>query len=258
MFEPSVEIRPQTPTTLQVIDSKPAATQKLGSEAEQAVAAFLAERTRLLRIARQIVGEYGAADDVVQEAWLRWQRCNRAEIANPAAFLATATRRLAINMVQSAVRRHETSTDASLTELTDRDQDPTKRAELTQDVEQAFRVLVAQLTPSERAAYLLRKGFDYPYGEIAEVLRTTESNARQLVCRAQGGLARSRRDEVDPDSHRRLVRAFMEASRTGSLAELERLLTSDVRPAALGEATHHPAVCTGTQPAIGNAATRLA
>ncbi len=202
----------------------------LQPELEQGVATFLAERTRLVRIAYRIVGDADAADDVVQEVWLRWQRCNRAAIESPAAFLTTATKHLAINLVQSAVRRRETPTDSPLDEVVDREQDPTRRAELTQDVEQAFRLLVAQLTPPERAAYLLRKGFDYPYGEIADVLRTTESNARQLVCRAQGGLSRRRSDRVDPDSHQRLVRAFMAASRTGSLAELERLLTDGGRP----------------------------
>jgi RNA polymerase sigma factor (sigma-70 family) len=202
----------------------------LQSELEPGVAAFLAERPRLFRIAYRIVGEPDGADDVVQEAWLRWQRCNRTEIESPAAFLTTATTHLAINVVQSAARRHEMPTDALLDEPVDREQDPTRRAELTQDVEQAFRLLVAQLTPAERAAYLLRKGFDYPYSEIAALLRTTVSNARQLVCRAQGGLARRRSDQVDPASHRRLVRAFMAASRTGSLAELERLLTDGGGP----------------------------
>lgn len=217
-------------------------------ELEQGVATFLAERTRLFRIARRIVGDPDGADDVVQDAWLRWQRCNRGEIENPAAFLTTATVHLAINLVQSAARRHETPTDVlttELAELADRGQDPTKETERMQDVAEALRFLATRLTPAERAAYLLRKGFDYPYAQIAHLLQTTTANARQLVRRGQGGLERSGPRPVNPDAHRRLVQAFMTASRTGEFAPLERMLAEAVFSTAACAAQHRPTSFSG-------------
>ena len=191
---------------------------------DDAVEIFLAERTRLFRIAYGIVGSAAAAEDVVQEAWLRWQRCNRGEISNPAAFLATATTRLAINVIQSAGHRHETPANTVLAGLVDRSPNPAKRAEQSAAVEWALGLVLARLTPSQRAAYLLRSGFDYPYREIARILRTSVSNARQLVHRAQQSLVDGCNRQVDSAAHRRLVRTFVAAAQTGDLAELEQLL----------------------------------
>ncbi len=191
---------------------------------DDAVKTFLAERPRLLRIAYGIVGNVAAAEDVVQEAWLRWQRSNRGEINNPAAFLATATTRLAINVIQSAGHRRETPANALLTDLVDRSLDPAKQAEQTAAVEWALGLVLSRLTPSQRAAYLLRAGFDYPYGEIALILRTSVSNARQLAHRAQRCIADGRNHRVDPAAHHRLVRTFVAAAQTGELADLEQLL----------------------------------
>jgi len=252
MFTPSPLVPHQSATALRSTDTDPSVTH-LDPQMEQAVSVFLAERTRLFRIAHRIVGDVAGAEDVVQEAWLRWQRCDRTQIENPGAFLTTAATHLAINVVQSARRRHETPTAVPLVDLVDRSADPTRQVDRAAAVEQAVGLLMARLTPAEMAAYLLRKGFDYPYQMIARVLRTTSPNARQLVRRARCGLARTQLRRVDPDTHRLVVRAFVAAARTGVITELERVLADVVRAARLcKEASASPQRLSGG-PGVGGA-----
>jgi RNA polymerase sigma factor (sigma-70 family) len=191
---------------------------------------FLAQRTRLFRIAHRVTRDPGSAEDVVQEAWLRWQRADRRAIRHPTAFLTTTTTHLAINVIQSARHRHEAPTESPLADLVDRAQDATSWVEQTAAVEETLLVLMAALSPAELASYLLRKGFDYPYGDIAALLRTTGANVRQLVRRAQLRIEGDRRLPVDPEAHRRLVAAFLLAVRTGDLVALKGLLGDDARP----------------------------
>jgi len=195
---------------------------------DRALEVFLAQRTRLFRIARRLTGDVGSAEDVVQEAWLRWQRTDRSAIDNPAAFLTTTTTHLAINVVQSARRRHETPCESPLAGLFGEAEDPTGLAERASQVEQVLLLLMARLRPAELAAYLLRKGFDYPYGQIAALLRTSVVNVRQLVRRAQQHLGGEVARVVRREAHRELVSAFLAAARHGDLAGLERVLVQDV------------------------------
>jgi RNA polymerase sigma factor (sigma-70 family) len=189
---------------------------------------FLAQRTRLFRIAYRILGDVAGAEDVVQEVWLRWQLTHRAEIDNPAAFLVTATTRLAINVIQSARHRHELPADPQLADLGDRAaQDPVLSAEQAAAVEGALALLMARLTPDRLAAYVLRKGFGYAYADLSELLRISAPNARVLVHRAQARLERGRERPVPSESHRRLVAAFRTAAGTGDLDGLVRLLAGE-------------------------------
>jgi RNA polymerase sigma factor (sigma-70 family) len=190
---------------------------------------FLAQRTRLFRVAYRVIGDVASAEDVVQEAWLRWQRTDRRVIKNPAAFLTTTTTHLAINVIQSARYRHEAPIESPVTDMVDSRQDPTQYAEQTVAVEEMLMALMGKLTPAELAAYLLRKGFDYPYGEIAALLRTSSANARQLLRRAQQRVEGDRERPVDEASYERLVDAFLTAARTGELAYLEGLLARDAK-----------------------------
>ncbi|MDQ4055346.1 MAG: sigma-70 family RNA polymerase sigma factor [Actinomycetota bacterium] len=194
------------------------------AELEQALEVFLAERTRLLRVAYRVVGDVAQAEDVVQDAWLRWQRMDRREVKNPAAWLTTATTHLAINMIQSARQRHETPTDLPRAVVGRPSEEPAEQAERALAGERMLGFLMAKLTSSELAAYLLRKCFEYPYQEIAEVLRTSAPNARQLVRRSQASIAGSRVRRVDAAAHRRLVQAFTAATGDGDVERLERLL----------------------------------
>jgi len=194
---------------------------------ERAVQVFMAERSRLVRVAQLVVGDRAAAEDAVQDAWLRWQRVDRDRVRNPAAFLTTTTVRLAINQLESARRRHEVPTDPL--DAGAAGGDSADHAERTATTEAVLGVLMARLRPAELAAYLLRKGFDYPYGQIADLLRTSPPNARQLVRRAQLALAGSRARRVDRTAHRRLVVAYTAAS-NGDLTDLEVVLSHGSAP----------------------------
>ncbi|MEV0889968.1 sigma-70 family RNA polymerase sigma factor [Promicromonospora sp. MEB111] len=200
------------------------------AEHDAALSVFLAQRTQLVRIARRVTGNPAEADDVVQEAWVRWQRTDRTKVRNPAAFLTSTTTNLALNVIQSARYRRESllSTvpvpDAARSAS---DQDPGLQAEQTGAAEEAFALLLTRLTPGELAAYVLRRGFDYPYADLARLLRTSAANSRQLVSRAQARLVGDRARPVSPTACRRLVAAFLDAARNGDLGDLERLLVAD-------------------------------
>lgn len=195
---------------------------------EDAVAVFLHHRGRLFGIARRVLGSTVEAEDVVQEVWLRWQRTDRSVVLSPAAFLSSATTRLAINVAQSARVRRETYIGPWLPELVDTGADPAVGAERAEAVERALLVVLERLTPVERAAYVLREAFDYAYAEIAELLEVSLANVRKIVSRARRHLLDDRRASVDAAEHRRLLDTFVAAAGTGDVARLEALLASDV------------------------------
>jgi len=208
-----------------LLADEPDGTVRAKGDLNRAVEVFLAERNRLIRVAHQVLGDRAAAEDVVQDAWLRWQRVDRDEVKNPGAFLTTTTTHLAINMLQSARHRRETPTELLHITETGRAPESADHAERAAAAEQLLGFLMAKLTSSELAAYLLRKSFDYPYQEIATLLGTSVPGARQLIRRAQVALASSRERPVDCSAHRRLVRAFTAATR-GDIASLEAVLAA--------------------------------
>src|SRR3954470_1267187 len=191
-------------------------------------APFEAVRPRLFGIAYQTLESAADADDVVQDAWIRWQGTDRNRVRDAAAFLATTTKRLALNVAQSARVRRETSVDSRDPEPVDPQADPALGAERREALAFAMRILMEKLSPRERAAYVLREAFDYPYRQIADVLETGEANSRQLVSRARKHLAAERREQVDRGKHRRLLEVFLTAARTGDLKSLEKVLAADV------------------------------
>ncbi|HEY9329601.1 MAG TPA: RNA polymerase sigma-70 factor [Streptomyces sp.] len=195
---------------------------------DQATKDFLAARPRLFGIAYRILGSTAEAEDIVQDAWLRWQNTDRSQVHEPAAFLTTVATRLAINLAQSARVRRESYVGPWLPEPVDTAQDPQLGAERAEALEMAVLLLMEKLNPVERTAYVLRKAFDYSYGRIAEILETTEANARQLVSRGRRHLAAERKEAVSPKAHRRLLEVFLSAARTGDLSVLEDVLTADV------------------------------
>ena len=155
------------------------------TEADQT--AFEAVRPRLFGIAHRIAG--ADADDVVQDAWIRWQATDRRDVRDSAAFLTTATTRLALNVVRSARARHETAGGGWLPDPADPSADPAVDVERDEALGLAVRTMRERLSPTERAAFVLREGYDYPYRQIAETLGLSEPNARQLVVRARVRLA---------------------------------------------------------------------
>jgi RNA polymerase sigma factor (sigma-70 family) len=195
---------------------------------------FIRARPRLLAIAHRIVGNVHEAEDVLQDVWLRWQRVDRTTVINVEAFLVTATIRLAINVVQSARHRHETSFVAWLDEhALDRHAGPQAETERAESIELVVHLLLERLPPAERAAFILREGFEYPYPQIADTLRVSPANARQLVSRARARvrIAAGRRRLGSSTVHRRLLPAFAAASRIGEFTGLEALLAADLRQA---------------------------
>ncbi|MDQ0894940.1 RNA polymerase sigma-70 factor [Agromyces ramosus] len=195
---------------------------------DDALAVFEGVRGRLFGIAYRMLGSATEAEDIVQETWLRWQGADRSVVQNAPAFLATATTRLAINALQSARARRETYIGPWLPEPVDTSGDPTLGAERAEALGVAVLVMLERLTPTERAAYVLREAFAYPYDQISQIVQLSEAAARQLVSRARKHLAGERRREVSQQEQRRLLTAFVSAAQTGDLVELERLFAEDV------------------------------
>lgn len=195
---------------------------------DQATRDFIAARPQLFGIAYRVLGSAVEAEDIVQDAWLRWQKTDRADIHDPTAFLATVTARLAINFAQSARMRREAHIGPWLPEPVDTSQDPQLGAERAEALDLAVLFLLEKLNPVERAAYILREAFDYPYRRIADILETSLANTRQLVSRARKRLSAERKGTVSSTAHRRLLEVFLAAAQTGNLSVLEDVLTEDV------------------------------
>jgi RNA polymerase sigma factor (sigma-70 family) len=200
------------------------------------VASFHGLRPRLFGIACRVLGSAAEADDVVQDAWIRWQRTDRSKVRDATGFLVTMTTRLALTAGQSARMRRETPIGRRAVEPVDTEADPWLGAEQCEALEIAVQTLLEKLSPTERAAYVLREAFDYPYRRIAEFLALSEVNSRQLVTRARRRLSGEQRRPVLLAEQQRLLDAFVAAAHTGDIATLEQLLAADV--AGRGEAVH--------------------
>lgn len=208
---------------------------------EQAASDFVDWRPRMFGVAYRILRSTSEAEDIVQEVWLRWQTTDRTVVKDPPAFLATMATRLAINVAQSARARRERYAGPWQTEPIDTGADPELGVERGEALELALLCLLERLSPTERAAFVLREAFDYAYEQIASLLRLSEANTRQLVSRARKHLASERRGAVSAWEHRRLLDAFLLASRQGDLATLESLLASGVARYSDGRSVVHAA-----------------
>lgn len=195
---------------------------------DDGLSVFLSVRPRLFGIAYRMLGSAAGAEDVVQDVWIRWQTADRSLVRDAAAFLVTTATRLAINVMQSARSRRETYAGPWLPEPVDTSADPRLEAERGEALALGVLLLLERLTPTERAAYILREAFDYPYREIANVLRLEEANARQVVTRARQHVANGRRNSANSTEQRRLLDALIAAAQNGDVAGLESLLASDV------------------------------
>jgi RNA polymerase sigma-70 factor (ECF subfamily) len=189
---------------------------------EDGLAAFLKVRSRLFGIAYRILGSTTEAEDIVQDVWVRWQTTDRRLVRDAAPFLATTAARLAINVMQSARSRRETSAE-SLADPIDTSADPTAQAEQGETLKRGLLILLQKLSSTERAAYILREAFGYAYRDIANVLRLQEANARQLVARARHRVADGPSMPVTDTEQRRLLEAFV-AARNGDVGKLETQL----------------------------------
>ena len=194
------------------------------SACDDGLSTFLNMRPRLFGIAFRMLHSAAEAEDVVQDVWLRWQTTDRSVVRNAPAFLATTATRLAINVTQSARARRETYVGTWRSEPVDSIGDPWRAAERDQALACGFQLLLEKLTPTERAAYILREAFDFAYRDIANILRLAESNARQVVTRARQHLATGRTTPTNPTDQVRLREAFIAAAQDGDVARLEDLM----------------------------------
>jgi RNA polymerase sigma-70 factor (ECF subfamily) len=190
-------------------------------------AVFEAHRATLLSLAYRMLGDFGRAEDVVQDAWLRWQGRD-ADVEVPKAYLITVVTRLCLNELESARARREESRSDRLPEPVDLKRGGLDAIEAMDDVSMAFLVVLQRLTPAERAVLLLHDVFDFSHAEIASLVTKTEEACRQLLRRARENVAAERRGmAASREEHWRLLRAFITAARGGDFDALTRLLADD-------------------------------
>ncbi|HSN33089.1 MAG TPA: sigma-70 family RNA polymerase sigma factor, partial [Ideonella sp.] len=193
---------------------------------------FAAARPRLFAIAYRMLGTRADAEDVLQDAWLRWHRADRASLQSAEAWLVTVVTRLAIDRLRAAKAEREAYVGwwlpEPLVEPVD-ERTPEAAAELAGELSVALLWVLERLGPEERAAFLLRQVFDHDYAEIAALLDRSEAACRQMVHRASERVQQERpRFEVPPAAHRQLVERFMHAARSGERQALKALLADDV------------------------------
>jgi RNA polymerase sigma-70 factor (ECF subfamily) len=194
---------------------------------------FEAYRPLMFSIAYRMLGSVTEAEDIVQEAYLRYQATPADAIVSHKAFVSTIVTRLCLNQLQSARAQRESYIGPWLPEpvLTGVDEQftPMQHVELHESLALAFLVLLEQLTPVERAVFLLREVFDYDYAEIAAIVGKAEAACRQLFSRAKRHIAAGRpRFKPSPQAHRQIFTQFLRAVEQGELDGLMQLLADDV------------------------------
>ncbi|MFF7449467.1 MULTISPECIES: RNA polymerase sigma-70 factor [unclassified Streptomyces] len=196
---------------------------------------FEEHRPVLLGVAYRMLGRVADAEDVVQEAWLRWSGADRDEVREPRGYLVRVTTRLAIDRLRQVKARNEAYVgpwlpEPYVTDFGDTVPDTAERAVLADSVSLAVLVVLESLSPLERAVFVLREAFGYPYAEIATMLDRGEPAVRQLAGRARKHVEERRpRYDVDPVQRRDLTERFLAAAADGDLEGLMTMLAPDVR-----------------------------
>ena len=184
-------------------------------------------RKILFLLAYRMLGTRSDAEDVVQEAYLRWLDATETDIRLPKAYLTTVVARLSLDALKSARRKREVYTGPWLPEPI---VEPfgAQRLEMAESISIAFLHVLELLSPTERIAFLLREVFDASYAELAQTLDITEENSRQIVTRARRRIQAKRpRFTVDHDQHRDILQKFLMACASGNQAQLTELLRHD-------------------------------
>lgn len=191
---------------------------------------FERERPRLIRVAYNMLGSHAEAEDVVQEAWLRWQGTDE-QVRDPAAWLTTVVGRLALDVLGSARVRRERYVGPWLPEpvVTGVGEDPADRVTLDETVSMALFAVLERLSPAQRTAFVLHDVFGLPFEEVAEVVGRSPEATRQLASRARRDVEAARPRAAPPrDEQERVVAAFIAAAAGGSLEDLVALLDPGV------------------------------
>ena len=192
---------------------------------------FESHRPLLFSIAYRMLGSVAEAEDIVQEAYLRWREAPEAEVRSPKAYLSVVVTRLSIDRLRSARARREEYVGPWLPEplVSERAEEVAVLDELDESLSMAFLVLLESLNPVERAVFILREVFDYDYDEIARIVGKSEANCRQIAHRARQSVAARRpRFERSPEQEERLTQQFAEACMNGDMEGLISLLSEDV------------------------------
>jgi RNA polymerase sigma factor (sigma-70 family) len=202
------------------------------NEGDPIVRAFEEQRPHLRAVAYRMLGSTGEADDAVQEAWLRLDRSDAAEIENLGGWLTTVVARICLNMLRSRNTRREQSLEVHMPDpIVDPldGTDPEHEALLADSVGIAMLMVLETLSPAERLAFVLHDMFGVPFDEIAPLVDRTPDAARQLASRGRRRLqAADPEPDVDLDAQRELVEAFIAASREGDFDRLMSVLHPDV------------------------------
>lgn len=209
---------------------------------------FGTHRRLLFTVAYEMLGSAADAEDVVQETWLRWADVDHDEVLDPRAYLVRIATRQALNRLRTLRRRREDYVGSWLPEPVLTSPDVAEDVELAESVSVAMLTVLETLSPTERAAFVLREIFATPYDEIAAVLDRSPAAVRQIVHRARERVAARRpRMEVDASEQRAVVERFLAATHTGDVQALLAVLAPEVVAVADGGG-HVPAV---RQPVTG-------
>jgi RNA polymerase sigma-70 factor (ECF subfamily) len=222
----------------------------LGDGAEQLAREFMDHRPRLLGIAYRMLGTMWDAEDIVADAMVRWLAVDREQVREPAAFLTTMVTRRALDQLRSARVARESYTGEWLPEpigTAPSPLDPLDTVERRESVSLATLRMMEQLTPPERAVFVLHEAFDVPHAAIADVLDISQDNSRQHLHRARAHIGGcNRRFDPEPAAHGTLFELFLGALERGDLDELQDVLASDVVAYSDGggkaRAARHPVV----------------
>ncbi|WP_176648754.1 RNA polymerase sigma-70 factor [Duganella sp. SG902] len=198
---------------------------------------FTALRPRLFSIAYRMLGTRADAEDVVQDAWLRWHGSARDAVQSPEAWLVTITTRLAIDRLRARAAERESYVGWWLPEpIVELDEHtPESQAEMASEVSMAFLWVLERLSPEERAAFLMRQVFEHDYADIAAILGKSEAACRQMVHRAQERVQQQKpRFPVAREQHHALLGRFIAAAQVGDRAAMKSMLADDVQLVADG------------------------
>jgi RNA polymerase sigma-70 factor (ECF subfamily) len=190
---------------------------------------FVTHRSLLFTVAYEMLGSAADADDVLQEAWLRWANVDHSEVRNPRAYLIRIVTRQALNQMRMTSRRREEYVGEWLPEPLLTSPDVAEDVELAESVSMAMLTVLETLGPTERAVFVLREVFELPYDEIAEAIGKSATTVRQIARRARDHVAARRpRVRVSRSEQQAVVERFLAALRTGQLQELMAIMAPDV------------------------------
>ncbi len=225
-------------------------------------ATFAAERERLIGLAYRITGSRCTAEDLVQDAWLRWQGADHHAIERPAAWLTTVTSRLALDHLKSARHQREAYVGPWLPEVVSIEPDPADHAELAESLTIGFLAMLERLGPTERVVFVLADVFAVPFDEIATIVGRSPQACRQVASRARSRV-REGRPRYAPTDHEawQVATAFLLAAQVGDLESLVSLIADDALAVSDGGADHRaarrPVVAARLPRYIVNLATRV-